>query len=215
MAGGGACSASPEEGPVPPVPTRSPSPAADAQPTARYSLAPITFATAPDGSRSTADSGGVHMILHAPDAATKPSAWEGPLELRRGDAPSCKADVSLIRRVFIDSLSDVAVVLSYSGSRTFIDFIDTQTCQAKWPRVEAVTERVDVAGDHISIHPACEGSPARARCHAASVLLVSPDAAPAEQVDRSRKLTQTILNVEFTGMAWVAFPKTPQAKIVQ
>jgi len=183
---------------------------------ASYAYEAARFEPSADKRNSVTTVGSVNLVLNGPDDIEKPSAWEGPLQVRHSDSGrSCEAAPSLITQVYVDTPRSVALVVSYSGSTTFLDFIQLDTCGAKWPRVEGFTERVVVNGDRVSIHPGCEGDGARALCTAGRVLQVHADKAPVILDGESRALTISVLGVDFTGQQRVENPKTPKARVVQ
>jgi hypothetical protein len=110
----------------------------------------------------------------------------------------------------------VLLVVSYSGSLTYVDFID-KNCKHAWPQIKTFTEAVQVAGDRLTILPGCEGSGAKGvtTCSAAQVFAFKVDSKPLLQQKESLALTKKILGVEFQGTRKVLHPKSAQAKLVQ
>lgn len=171
----------------------------------------VSFVGAPDGKVTV---GAVELELKAPDGPN-PKAWEGPLVLRllpSGNA--CEAEPSLVTAVFLDTAGHTALVQSYSGSMTYLDFIDVATCKPKWMRIEAFTSGVTVEGDRVSMLPGCEGEKSKSRCSAGRVLALSSEAAPHLLGAESRQLTKSRLGVEFDGEAWVQAPGEAGARVL-
>ena len=190
--------------------------AADSATPLTYAYEAVRFAPSPDRKDSVATVDSLSLVLSEPDNVERPSAWEGPLRVRHVDSGrSCEAESSLITQVYLDNRRSVALVVSYSGSVTFVDFVDVDTCGVKWPRIEGFTERVVVNGDRVSIHPGCEGTGARSKCTAGRVFRLDAVNPPVILDDESRTLTKSVIGVEFTGQRWVENPKTPNAKILQ
>ncbi|MGC4085941.1 MAG: hypothetical protein QM736_28390 [Vicinamibacterales bacterium] len=182
--------------------------APSAQP-ADYRLEPVAFTS------SIARVRGLELTLDDPDHPQRPTMWEGPLHIRSAaTGRSCDAHPSLIAKVFLDSLAQTVVVVSVSGSRTFVDFVATDTCRERWPRLDAATDGITAAGDRLTILPSCESDGTRARCSSGRVYEMQPAAAPRLLDSESRQLTKTRLGVEFTGQAWVDAPRTNRARVI-
>ena len=201
---------------VAPLACSPPSPEASSQTEQPYAFHALTFEPQKTGDVFVAVVGSVEFALRDPDNPKKPTAWDGPLEIRQlATGRTCQVRVSLITEVYLDNQRSVALVRSYSGSRDFIDFVDVRTCATKWPQLAAVTERVIVSQDRLIMSPACETATRnRSRCTAGQVLRLKRDTPPALLDGESRELTKRVVGVEFIGQAWVEAPKTPNAKIV-
>lgn len=180
-----------------------------AQPAAeRFELVPFAA--------SAARIGDLELTLEEPDVPDRPTAWEGPLRIRHVRAGgTCEAEPSLITKVFLDAAARTAIIVSGSGAHTLIDFVDTGTCRARWPRIDATTDGVRVSGDRMTILPACESNGSRARCSSAMVLKLSSGAPPVLLEAESRQVTRADVGVEFVGQAWVAAPRTAAARLVE
>jgi hypothetical protein len=199
-----------------PLACSAPSPEASSQTAQPYAFHALTFEPQKTRDIFVAVGGSVEFILRDPDNPKKPTAWEGPLEIRQvPTGRPCQVLVSLITEVYLDNERSTALVHSYSGSRDFIDFVDVRTCATKWPQLAAVTERVIVSQDRLIMSPACESATRnRSRCTAGQVLRLQRDTPPMLLDRESRELTKDVVGVEFIGQAWVEGPKTPNAKIV-
>lgn len=184
-----------------------------------FSLAPQEH---PGGFRQLAFKNGQDATLGAnsfrlaePDRPDKPTAWQGPLTISSG-SKSCDADVSLVTAVYASPDAPYLIVVTYSGSNTYVHFIATSNCAAKWERMKFFTEGVRVADDRLSILPACDSAGTRAptRCFAARVYKLMNEAAPEFLKDESFSLTKENLGVGFAGEAKVIHPKTSRAHVV-
>src|ERR1035441_6390100 len=91
------------------------------------------------------------VTLLDPDKPDRPTAWDGPLRIQLSPAATCEAGLSLVTRVYGASGVDYLVALSYSGSMQYIHFVDLKSCREKWPVRSVYTERIDVAGDTLSV----------------------------------------------------------------
>ena len=153
--------------------------------------------------------------LAEPDHPDKPTAWQGPLTISSA-GKSCEADVSLVTAVYASTEAPFVVVVTYSGSNTYVQFITAANCKAKWKTIKAFTEGVQVADDRLSILPACDsaGDNSPTRCFSGRVYKLSSTTAPALLRDESFCLTRDKLGVGFTGQAKVAHPKSAHAQIV-
>ena len=201
---------------VAPLACASQSPQAESQTAQPYAFQALKFEPQKTGDIFVAVVGSIEFALRDPDNPEKPTAWEGPLEIRQlPTGSSCQVAVSLVTEVYLDNQSSVSVVRSYSGSRDLIDFVDVRTCAAKWPQLAAVTESIVVSQDRLIISPACEAATKeRSRCAAGQVLRLQQDKPPMLLDRESRELTKHVVGVEFVGQAWVQAPKTADAKIV-
>lgn len=153
--------------------------------------------------------------LAGPDQPDKPTAWQGPLTIATGEK-SCEADVSLVTAVYASLESPYVIVVTYSGSSTYIHFVSVATCTTQWNTNKVFTSSVQVRDDQLSVLPACESSAADAPalCSSGRVYKLSEDSAPVLLKKASIQLTKKNLGVGFFGQAKVAHPKTPQAEIV-
>lgn len=159
--------------------------------------------------------GGYSFRLADPDSADKPTKWQGPLTISRGGKP-CTADVSLVTSVYASADKPFVVVVSYSGSNMFVDFIDSSTCSSKWPELKVFTVGIRIKGNTLSVLPACASANKNlpVRCSAGRVYELSSETAPLLSKTESIKLTQEVLGVGFVGDANVASPKTPHVHVV-
>jgi hypothetical protein len=155
------------------------------------------------------------FYLAEPDRPGKPTAWQGPLMISAA-GKSCTADVSLVTAVYASPDAPFVVVVTYSGSNTYVHFIAIASCAAKWEPIKAFTEGVRVAEDRLSILPACDSAGVKSptRCFAARVYKLTSEAAPEWLKDESFSLTKETLGVGFTGEAKVVHPKSARARIV-
>lgn len=153
--------------------------------------------------------------LEGPDNPDAPTVWEGPLRITNGKT-TCESPVSLVGSVWAQSGAKFAIVVADSGSSTYVHFIDTLSCGAKWPRIKAFTEGVSIVSERIQILPGCDcgktGAPCS--CSAAQVYRLSSDAAPMLLKDESRALTKKYVGVTFSGTRKVLHPKTAQARLM-
>jgi hypothetical protein len=163
----------------------------------------------------------VTLVLLNPDDPQHPSAWEGPLKVEgSGAGVSCSADVSLVSKVFSTSDGTLLVVLSHSGSLTYLQFIRTASCQEAFPRIQAFAEGVVVTGDEIKLMPACVcDAPQHPNkpclCDSAKVYNIGEGYRPVFQASKSLELTRSVLGVGFEGRRKVIGPKTPAAKLAE
>ena len=89
--------------------------------------------------RQVARLGAYSFHLEEPDRPDKPRAWQGPLTISSTDK-SCEADVSLVTAVYASPDAPFVVVVTYSGSSTYVHFITISSCAAKWERMKAFTD---------------------------------------------------------------------------
>jgi len=181
-----------------------------------YGLQMLKFQRQNDGGTFRAVADSFEFVLRDPDDPEKPTAWEGPLEIRELPAGrACRAQMSLVTEVYVDGELNTSLVRSYSGSISFVDFVDVRTCAQQWPQLAVFTERITVSGDRLIVSPGCEAAtPQRSLCSAGQVLKLQRDRAPVLLDVESRKLTKDVVGVEFVGQAWVESPKTAHAKLV-
>ncbi|HMD21044.1 MAG TPA: hypothetical protein VKH40_12015, partial [Alloacidobacterium sp.] len=153
--------------------------------------------------------------LAGPDQPDKPMAWQGPLTIATGEK-SCDAGVSLVTAVYASLASPYVIVITYSGSSTYVHFVATSTCTTQWNTYKVFTNGVQVRDDRLSVLPACERPSANAAslCSSARVYRLSIDSAPVLLKKESLQLTGEKLGVSFFGQAKVIHPKTPLAEII-
>jgi hypothetical protein len=176
----------------------------------------LNFSPAANGQwQARIDQGTVTLL--DPDNADRPTAWEGPLRIQLSPAATCEADLSLVTRVYGATGADYLVALSYSGSMQYIHFLDLKSCRDKWPLRSVYTERIDVAGDSLSVLPACEcpGGSAACVCSAAQIYRLSAALAPEPLPAAALALTRKILGVEFAGERKVLRPRTPTVELLK
>jgi len=180
-------------------------------------LAKVDFHASPDrpADSSEAQMGSLKLRLEHPDHADHPTAWEGPLDIQDGSA-SCQSDVSLVTAVYASPDAPTLVVISYSGSLTYVDFVD-KSCKHTWPQIKAFTEGVQTADGLLTILPGCEGSGAKgpAQCSAAQVFKFDGRSQPELDRSESLALTRRVVGVAFDGTKKVQHPKNPDAKLVE
>jgi hypothetical protein len=101
--------------------------------------------------------GAYAIRLAEPNDAIKPTMWQGPVTISQG-RKSCTADISLVSAVYVSSVHPFIIVVSASGSNTFINFIEPSSCNQKWERLKKSSAGVQIEGDRLSLLPACEGN---------------------------------------------------------
>lgn len=150
---------------------------------------------------------GLRLTLAEPNKPTNPDLWEGPLTVAHGGT-HCAVDDSLIQDVYLSSTGKLLVVVSISGSNTFVRLFDPLTCASRWREIKTFTHGVTVEGTHLKLAPACAceqpGKPCS--CTAGLVYRLSNDSAPAYLPAQSRALTRRALGVGFTGTRRLAHP---------
>lgn len=198
---------------TPPVEQSSASVPAVSKPAA---LSKAVFRPSPQHSSESSEAqvGQLKLRLAQPDHADHPTAWEGPLEIEQGSA-SCQSDVSLVTAVYASPDIPVVLVVSYSGSLTYVDFID-KSCKHAWAQIKAFTEGIQVSDDRLTVLPGCEGSGAKglAQCSSAQVYKFDGNSQPKLDQTESLALTKKIIGVEFEGSNKILHPKSPDAKVM-
>jgi hypothetical protein len=176
----------------------------------------LAFSPAANGQwQARIDQGTVTLL--DPDKPDRPTAWDGPLRIQISPAATCEADLSLVTRVFGASGAEYLIALSYSGSMQYIHFLDLKSCREKWPMRSVYTNKIDVAGDSLSVFPACEcpGGSAPCVCSAAQVYRLSAALSPEPLPAAALALTRKMLGVEFAGERKVLRPRTPTAELLK
>lgn len=153
--------------------------------------------------------GNKQFIYNDPDS----ELWESGLTVRDLKTQKlCSTGISLVTAVYFYD-SRLAIVKHYSGSTTFIDFIDLETCKEKYPGISAYTKGVEVRRDRITIQPGCEeGGSHIFQCSSASIYALKQAGQPVLLKRESAILTHKILGVGFVGIRYVHKPETPEAK---
>jgi hypothetical protein len=156
-------------------------------------------------------------LLNADDAQ-EPTAWEGPLRIQSTVSnTSCEVGVSLITAVYSAPGAEAAVVVTYSGSLTYVHFIGLKSCKELSATIRAFTEGVEVSGRRLTIQPGCESAGAKlpSTCSAAQVFELDKSDRPQLLEKESLELTQRVVGVAFQGTKKVKDPKSPAARIVE
>ena len=171
------------------------------------------------GGKSRATVAAKELTLESPDDAQHPTVWDSALQVTDTHTKrSCTTEPWLVRKIYAPGDAAVAVLLHYSGSMSYIDFVDLETCKPKYPRLEVYTESIQVSYNQIAIFPGCECTDAPAntacQCQAARVYRLGPDYRPVLDTKESLSLTRRHLGVTFTGEGWVYKPKTAQARLL-
>jgi hypothetical protein len=176
----------------------------------------LAFSPAANGQWQARLDQGMVTLLN-PDKADRPTAWDGPLRIQLSAAAACAAELSLVTRVYGASGVEYLVALSYSGSMRYIHFVDLKSCREKWPVQSVYSERIDVAGDTLSVLPACEcpGGSAPCVCSAAQIYRLSAALPPEPLPATALAVTRKMLGVEFTGERKVLRPHTPTAELLK
>ncbi|MEK6749259.1 MAG: hypothetical protein AABY83_08640 [Pseudomonadota bacterium] len=114
------------------------------------------------------------------------------------------------------STAKVAIVVHFSGSTTYVDLFDSATCHARMPRIEAMTEKVEVAASRITIWPGCEPIDKHvSNCMSAQVFDFDAEFRATPNMAASRALTQKVVGLDFSGVKKVYDAKTSHAKLVR
>lgn len=176
----------------------------------------LTFSPAATGQwQARIDQGTVTLL--DPDNADHPTAWEGPLRIQPWSSATCEAGLSLVTRVYGAVGADYLIALTYSGSLQYIHFLDLKSCREKWPVRTVFTDKIDVAGNFLSVFPACEcpGGSAPCRCSSAQVYRLSAPQPPDPLPAAALALTRKTLGVEFEGERKVLRPRTATVELLK
>jgi hypothetical protein len=184
-------------------------------PVATLQFQALPFKPAADGQWQAPLDQWTVTLLNA-DKADVPTAWEGPLRIR-SQSGECQADLSLVTRVYGAGAVDYLVALTYSGSQKYVHFVELKSCREKWPAWKAFSDKIELAGDSLSIDPSCEcpGGLAPCVCSAAQVYRLSADRLPQPLPAAARALTGKVLGVEFEGERKVLRPRTAGAELLK
>lgn len=198
--------------------TSSQTPPAAQQAPKAAGLQRITFVLGPGGKAYLATVGGKKLSLHEPDNPKQPTAWQGPLGIEdQRTRASCQADVSLITAAYGGEDAKTIIVVTYSGSLTYVRFLDLDTCKESYRTIKAYTEGVQVTGDRLTIQAGCEcpGQGRACSCSAAQVFALDSHQRPTQKEQESLDLTRRALGVAFQGTRNVFDPKTPKARFAE
>ena len=158
---------------------------------------------------------GVRFELRAPDSLTNAQVWEGPLSITTGTS-TCQPDASLIRSVYQSRDGHTTLVVSISGSSTFVSSFNTSSCAQQWRVIKAYTEGASIRGTRLQVLPACEcpGDNKPCTCSAGSIYKLYAGKPPTLLTRESRAFTKDTLGIAFTGTRDISNPpaiKLPQA----
>ena len=159
--------------------------------------------------------GNKQLMLTDPDNHQSPRLWESALTVRNlKTKKSCSTETSLVESVYLYDLKS-AIVEHVSGSTTYIDFIDLETCKEKYPGISAYTKGIEIRRDVIIVQPGCEESNHHIfQCSSASVYALKQAGQPVLLERESSILTHKVLGVGFVGIRYVYKPETPEAKFI-
>jgi hypothetical protein len=160
--------------------------------------------------------GDVRLTVYAPDHPSDPTSWESGLTVENlRTRKRYETDVSLIEDVYVAPRARLLIVVSGGrGGETSVSFLDVRTGAARSPRLDFVTEGVEVEGRRLIVSAECEGSGGAARrCHSARVYRLNAQWTPDLQEDESVALTKRQLGVGFFGVRTVRAPRTPDAAL--
>jgi hypothetical protein len=175
----------------------------------------LAFSPAANGQWQARIGQGTVTLLN-PDNSERPTAWEGPMRLQSSPSATCESELSLVTGVYGGGV-DYLIALTYSGSLKYIHFLDLKSCREQWPVRKVFTDKIDVAGDTLSVFPACEcpGGSAPCRCSSAQVYRLSVAQPPEPLPAAALALTKKMLGVEFEGERKVLRPRTPAVELVK
>ena len=145
-------------------------------------------------------------------------AWEGPIIIENlNTGSSCEVDISLITDVYISDGNEMLIIISYSGSNKYIDFVNTRNCDFKYKRIIAFSEKIELSNNLIIIKPACENIDDREKyfCSSAKIISIDRKDGPVILESDSVTLTKEIIGVGFYGESLIANPKTPNARLIE
>ena len=146
-----------------------------------------------------------------------PDVWDSPVYIcRKESITKCKTESLLVTGVYYIEKAQMILIDSYSGSMSYVDLIDINTCKAKFQRVEAYTEGIFIGNNQIQIYPACDyiGEALPMDCSAARVLSFDKEFQPVFDKNASDELTKKIIGVKFEGKKLILYPKTKFAQLI-
>lgn len=158
--------------------------------------------------------GNVVIEIENPDDPDAPTLWDGPVNVSGPNRAACSIPVSLISRVFADGAS--MLVVSLSGSTTYLSGYNVADCQSLWPEIAATTEGVIVEDRRVDFLPVCVSTETvgLSECYAAHSYEVDPAGQLVLLSDRAHELTRRAIGVAFDEVALVRDVGDPGASIV-
>lgn len=77
---------------------------------------------------------GLAFSLGDADDASRPTAWQGPLTVKRSGHKDCTLEpqVGILSRPFLYDASGRLFVSTYSGSNSQVELLDLDRCQVVW-----------------------------------------------------------------------------------
>ncbi len=168
----------------------------------------------PSGLETSVLNGPYRLTIVGPKSDTPDAVWQGPVHVDRPAASAaCTIAVSLVERIYLDRSSKAILIVSRSGSTTYIQAFATRDCVPFWPEIAVVGGEVTVSGHEIDVAPVCiaTDSPAVFDCLAARAFDLDQQYQLLERPTRARETTRTRTGLSFTGRAFVRAPGTPAA----
>lgn len=141
----------------------------------------------------------------------------GPIHVRDiATGGRCTADIGLIERLFIEQTRRAMLVISRSGSTTYIHGISLSDCSSLWPEITAITSRVDVVVDRIEISATCieTDESSISQCWAGQVFRLGQNFNLVSLPVFASQLTKSNIGVAFTGQKFVQNAGKKTAKII-
>jgi len=196
----------------------APPPVATAQQTTYASLRTVIFIAEQKGQAGAHYSETENQIvtLSGPDNKKAPTVWQGPMTIYdKKRATSCKADVSLITQVYSINHGESYIVVSYSGSQSYLRSIDSTTCEEK-SKQAFFTEGIFLHESLITILPGCEDTDNKnvSYCSAGKVIVVDDHNQVKTLAAESKVLNKEVVGVEFIGNRKILNAKTPSALLI-
>lgn len=162
--------------------------------------------------------GDFKLELESPDHYKNPKVWDSPLYIYKKDSnKGCETESLLVTDVYFIEKAQMILIKSYSGSMSYVDFIDIHTCKEKYRRIGAYAEKIIIDNNQIQIYPGCEcgwGNDQPCQCSAAKVMLLVKNFQPVIDKKASDELTRKIIGVVFEGDQEILFPKTKKARLI-
>ena len=161
--------------------------------------------------------GDYKLSLLNPDNPKSPDVWDSKVIISNINfGTTCESEEQLlITQVYALENAELLLIESYSGSMTYIDYIDIRTCETKYETLKLYTEKILYENDKIVIYPSCECSEPEKPCLCNAGMVIDFDSGyrPVHNIEKSRKLTKRIIGISFDGIKEVYYPKTTQVKL--
>jgi hypothetical protein len=132
------------------------------------------------------------------------------IEIRSGKR--CEYSGSVVTQAYFSTNERAVLLVGYSGSETYLEWIDPTTCK-KVRELLHYTSEVTIESRRIIVKPACEPYANKGSCDSGGIYTLNPQCLPELLFSETSSAARKAIGVSFVGHAEVLEPGTPRAKL--